>query len=391
MFKIFDDQDSGNICFGVADRKNKYFVKFAGAPTARGGINAAEAMNNQTAAAHPAINRGMEGGKMKITYRKATKGDIRPALDLALRVFMEFEAAEYEPEATTRFNEDIVHSETAIQNWISGANSMYVACDDEKIIGVVGEKWSNGHINIVFVDGQYHRRGIATELMNHMICDLKLRGFDKITLFSSPYGLPFYLNYGYTPTDVEQRSDGFIFTPMEYIPKEIWDILDENGNKTGRYRERGRKMATGDYHLVVHVWKHNGRGEWLVDRRSPEKQGWPGIWETTGGSALAGDDSLTAALRETKEELGIDLDLKKGTLFRRIARQGNDGHTWFQDAWVFEWNGSIDEIYFQEGETCNAMWASTDKIREMMAAGEFVENDVYPYFDEMVEKWRAAK
>lgn len=31
------------------------------------------------------------------------------------------------------------------------------------------------------------------------------------------------------------------------------------------------------------------------------------MWETTGGSAVAGDDSLTAALRETKEELGIDL------------------------------------------------------------------------------------
>ena len=38
-------------------------------------------------------------------------------------------------------------------------------------------------------------------------------------------------------------------------------------------------------------------------------------WETTGGSALAGDDSLTAALRETKEELGIDLDPQKGVLF----------------------------------------------------------------------------
>jgi len=34
VFKVFDDQDSGNICFGVADGDKRYFVKFAGAPTA---------------------------------------------------------------------------------------------------------------------------------------------------------------------------------------------------------------------------------------------------------------------------------------------------------------------------------------------------------------------
>ena len=33
VFKIFDNQGSGNICFGVADGRKKYFVKFAGAPT----------------------------------------------------------------------------------------------------------------------------------------------------------------------------------------------------------------------------------------------------------------------------------------------------------------------------------------------------------------------
>lgn len=34
VFKVFDDQDSGNLCFGVkADDGKRYFVKFAGAPT----------------------------------------------------------------------------------------------------------------------------------------------------------------------------------------------------------------------------------------------------------------------------------------------------------------------------------------------------------------------
>lgn len=33
VFKIYDDQDSGNICFGAQNCKNRYFIKFAGAPT----------------------------------------------------------------------------------------------------------------------------------------------------------------------------------------------------------------------------------------------------------------------------------------------------------------------------------------------------------------------
>jgi aminoglycoside phosphotransferase (APT) family kinase protein len=33
VFKVYDDQDSGNICFCVQNGGNKYFIKFAGAPT----------------------------------------------------------------------------------------------------------------------------------------------------------------------------------------------------------------------------------------------------------------------------------------------------------------------------------------------------------------------
>ena len=33
VFKVFDDQDSGNICFGTEKDGQRYFIKFAGAPT----------------------------------------------------------------------------------------------------------------------------------------------------------------------------------------------------------------------------------------------------------------------------------------------------------------------------------------------------------------------
>lgn len=46
MFKVFDDQDSGNICFGVQNEDKKYFIKFAGAPTERANCLAETAIHN---------------------------------------------------------------------------------------------------------------------------------------------------------------------------------------------------------------------------------------------------------------------------------------------------------------------------------------------------------
>jgi len=324
-----------------------------------------------------------------ITYRKATVDDVRPALDLALKVFMEFEAPWYEPVAAVNFRKDCIDNQRYIDSLMSGENVMFVTLRDGNIIGMVAER--NGHIWLLFVDSAFHRQGIATALMNDIVCVLKLKGYNKIFLDSLPYTVPFYLNLGFHQIGEVKNEYGCIVTPMEYIPNEIWDVLDEHGNKTGRYVERGRKMATGDYHLVVHVWKRNSKGEWLIDRRSPRGTSMDGKWETTGGAALAGDDGLTAALRETKEELGIDLDPQKGTLFHRTVQHGNDGHTWLQDAWVFEHDCSIEDVCFQEGETCDALWASADKIREMMASGDFLSEWFYPYFDNMAEKWEATK
>ncbi len=46
VFKVFDDQDSGNICFGLESGGERYFLKFAGAPTARRSCTQAEAIAN---------------------------------------------------------------------------------------------------------------------------------------------------------------------------------------------------------------------------------------------------------------------------------------------------------------------------------------------------------
>ena len=165
--------------------------------------------------------------------------------------------------------------------------------------------------------------------------------------------------------------------------RELWDILDVNGCKTGRVIERGQPMYAGEYHLSVHVWIHNQKGEWMISKRSPEKERFPNIWEACGGAAVTGEDSLTTALRETKEELGIALDPDKGRLFTKVIHENQHppGGSCMADVWIFSHDCPIDNIILQPGETCDARWENADTIRAMIASGEFINDTV---FDDLV-------
>ena len=102
---------------------------------------------------------------------------------------------------------------------------------------------------------------------------------------------------------------------------EKWDIIDENGNLSGKTVLRGNvHLKPGEYHLVVHIWVISPDGKILIQRRSDTKKLMPGEWAATGGAAISGEDSFTAAQRELFEELGISSDrstLKKALRLKR--------------------------------------------------------------------------
>jgi 8-oxo-dGTP diphosphatase len=160
---------------------------------------------------------------------------------------------------------------------------------------------------------------------------------------------------------------------------ELWDILDENGNPTGRTVERGKPMKKVDYHLVVHIWIKNNEGKYLITKRTPNKT-FPDMWETTGGSAITGDNSQQAALREVKEEIGIELNPANGRCLFRLKRQHEDSPD-FVDVWLFNENIDLKEIILQPDEVNEARWASPKEILLMIEKGEFV--DVFTYLDKL--------
>lgn len=149
-------------------------------------------------------------------------------------------------------------------------------------------------------------------------------------------------------------------------PDEIWDIFDADRRPTGRTHRRGDPLPQGDYHLVVHVWLLNSRGEFLITRRAANKH-YPLMWETTGGSAVSGDDSLQAAMREVKEEAGLDIRPEKGEVVISLRRDSD-----FCDVWLFRQDFSLSDVVLQEGETIDAKFATPAEIRRLVEQGEFI-------------------
>ncbi|MCL2004441.1 MAG: phosphotransferase [Oscillospiraceae bacterium] len=172
---------------------------------------------------------------------------------------------------------------------------------------------------------------------------------------------------------------------------ELWDVYDRDRNKTGRLHERGQPMNAGDYHLVVQIWIMNSAGEFLISKRTPGVTGWANMWETTGGSAVAGDDSLTTALKETREEIGVTLDPAAGQLFKQyISPHSNDSGGALYDVWLFRQEVDISSVVFHPDETCGAIWATQEKIHEMTGEGVFLPEEVYPYREDLFCVCRVA-
>ena len=90
--------------------------------------------------------------------------------------------------------------------------------------------------------------------------------------------------------------------------KEYFDILDENGNKTGKTKLRSEVHRDGDWHKAVHIWIINDKGDILLQRRCATKDSNPNMLDiSSAGHLSAGDSSLDGAIRELKEELNLDV------------------------------------------------------------------------------------
>ncbi len=155
---------------------------------------------------------------------------------------------------------------------------------------------------------------------------------------------------------------------MEYL-----DIVDENGKPTGKTISREEAHAKGIMHRTAHVWivRPTGDGyEVLLQKRSENKESFPGMYDTSSaGHITAGDDPLESALRELKEELGIDASpdqLSLAGTFRIHYEKKFHGRLFRDNEFttVFVYQGTVGNLTLQESEVSEVRWFSLNAVWE---------------------------
>lgn len=164
---------------------------------------------------------------------------------------------------------------------------------------------------------------------------------------------------------------------------ELWDVYDKDRRLTGRLHRRGDKLEEGDYHLVVHVCIFNSKSQLLIQQRQPWKKGWPNMWDlTAAGSAVTGDNSATAAEREVKEEIGLDIDLTNER--PRFTINFPNG---FDDYYMITQDVNIEELQLQEEEVQAVKWVDQKELLKMVENGEMVPYYFLHQIFELKEIW----
>ena len=156
---------------------------------------------------------------------------------------------------------------------------------------------------------------------------------------------------------------------------EFFDITDDNGVPTGETVSRSEAHEKGIPHRTAHIWivrKNSESYQVLLQKRSAEKDSFPGMYDTSSaGHIQAGDDPLESALRELQEELGIKADEKDLSYAGRfhIKYEMEFHGKMFRDdevafVYVYEKPVEIEDLVLQKEEVEEVRWFDIEEVHE---------------------------
>ena len=155
------------------------------------------------------------------------------------------------------------------------------------------------------------------------------------------------------------------------MKKEYFDVLDENGNKTGETKLRNEVHRDGDWHKAVHIWIINDKGDILLQRRCATKDSNPNMLDIScAGHLVAGDDSLTGAIRELKEELNLEIKPSDLRLIKTIKRSSKYTSTFinneFDDLYILRTTKKIEDMKYEEEEISEIFFVPYKEFKNMV-------------------------
>lgn len=191
------------------------------------------------------------------------------------------------------------------------------------------------------------------------------------------------------------RENRLVYAALDGRELELFDVRDSEGNVTGVARERELVHLNGDPHGTSHIWvvRENASGGWdvLLQKRSRDKDSYPGCYDvSSAGHLQAGDDFLPAALRELEEELSLraraeDLEFVG---FRRAYREAFFCGRLFKDheisaVYIYRKPVETSALRLQKEELESVMWMDLADCRRAVGEGS-LDNCMYPEELEML-------
>ncbi|WP_299124472.1 NUDIX domain-containing protein [uncultured Winogradskyella sp.] len=157
----------------------------------------------------------------------------------------------------------------------------------------------------------------------------------------------------------------------EYI-----DIVNSSGEPTGKSALKSEAHKNGWYHNTIHLWLYTTKGEILLQQRSHKKVIYPLLWDVSvAGHIDSGETFISAALRETKEEIGLQLEanhLQKIGVFLHETNyaEGKIKDNEYHQVYISELHIDINELLPQEDEVEALKLVSFEEFEDLLTNSE---------------------
>lgn len=139
-----------------------------------------------------------------------------PAIKMIWKTFLKFEGEDYSEEGIRNFFE-FISDDNLYAAFLRGDYQMMVALDDNQVIGAATIRNGN-HLSLLFVEENYHHRGVGRALMQQLFEYLKTEAGERyMSLMAAPYAVDFYRKLGFRIVNPEKEISGIRVTGMEKV------------------------------------------------------------------------------------------------------------------------------------------------------------------------------
>lgn len=148
--------------------------------------------------------------------------------------------------------------------------------------------------------------------------------------------------------------------------EEKLDVLNEKGEFTNQVATREECHENGYWHKAVVVFILNSKNQVLLQQRSATKKAWPNLWDiTAGGHVLANEFGIDAVIRETKEEIGLEISKNDlffiGATISKNEKNGmKDNH--FNEYYIVRKEIDPKDLILQKEEVQDIKWFDKEEI-----------------------------